>query len=421
VKFIFFFISALFIQLSYAQSDVSQELAQPPESTDINLQGQVPRIEFESTKFNFGDIYRGSVVTHSFSFQNTGNGILILNSLHAACGCINTKVYAKDGTTAQNTFKPNESGVVRVDFDTSQFAGNVVRSITAETNMGSSSPTVTLTLTANIFQELFASPALLYIGKIDKNVEKTFNINVNFLARANVNSFPNSVDYSQNLLDQITKSTIAMPFKNKILNNSNPLEIVAVESSIPAIEAKLQSTSNTKVNELQVKVGSSLPIGPLNAKLIVWNNSTFYKNFQIPIVGEVVGRVDSSAKYVEFGVVSELKTSERVITYSSSVKNFAITSVKINLRRLPEMKDLRDSDIFEIKKEKLKSPATFDPDSSVAYKLHFKLIYPKKLNPSQSLENSSGVNVSGNFLVKTNDPDYKEISVPFFGVLRKGP
>ena len=393
-------------------------MAQP---TDINLQGQVPRIEFDSTKYNFGDIYRGSVVSHSFSFENTGNGILILNSLHAACGCLNTKVFAKDGITSQNTFKPNESGLVHVDFDSSQFSGNVVRSITAETNMGSSYPTVTLTLTANVLQELVANPSLLYIGRIDKNVEKIFSVNINTLQRAKGLPSPNLLDLSQPLLDQIVKSPIAMDLKDKILNNTEPIKVVAVESTVPSIETKLNSTSNANMEEIQIKVTNTLPIGPLNAKLIVWNNSTYYKNFQIPIVGEVVGRVDSSAKYVEFGVVSDIKASERVITYSSSVKKFTITSVKINLRRLPEMKDLRDSEIFVIKKEKILSRVSFDPDSSIAYKLHFKLIYPKKLNSSQSLDSSSGVNVSGNFLVKTNDPDYKEISVPFFGVLRKGP
>ncbi|MES2615614.1 MAG: DUF1573 domain-containing protein [Bdellovibrionota bacterium] len=386
MKFIFFFMTLFLWQEVFAQSET-------PENTDINLQGQVPRIEFDSTRFNFGDVYRGSTVAHDFTFENTGNGTLVLNSLHAACGCLNTKVFAKDGKTAQNIFKPNEAGVIHVEFDSSQFSGSVVRSVTAETNMGSSSPTVTLTLTANVLQELYATPSLLYIGRIDKNAEKNFSINLNFLQRA----------------------------RDEILNNSEPIKVFSVESTVPSIEAKLMPITVPNTQEIQVKVNSSLPIGPVNAKLIVWNNSTHYKNFQIPIVGEVVGRVDVSAKYVEFGVVSNAKTSERVITYSSSVKNFAITSVKINLRQVSEMKDLHDAEIFEIKKEKLSTRAGSHSDSTVAYRLHFKLIYPKKLNLPQSQEGSSGVNVSGNFLVKTNDPDYKEIAVPFFGVLRKEP
>lgn len=415
VKFILFLLFFSLSQAIYAQTDTNTD------ATEINLQGQLPRIEFDSSKYNFGDIYRGSVVSHSFSFENTGNGILILNSLHAACGCLNTKVYAKDGKTPQNNFKPNEGGIVRVDFDSSQFSGNVVRSVTAETNMGSSSPTVTLTLTANVLQELYSNPSLLYVGRIDKNIEKTFSLKVNLLKRASTNTYTDTANLSSLLLEQIDKSA-ASGFKDKILNNNDPLKIFAVESTLPSIEAKLMpSTNDNNIQEVQVKVGNTMPIGPLNAKLIVWNNSTFYKKFQIPIVGEVVGRVDASAKYVEFGVVSDAKASERVITYSSSSKNFAITSVKINLRRLSEMKDLRDSEIFVIQKEKVASRVTFDPDSAVAYKLHFKLIYPKKLNSSQSLDSSTGINVSGNFLVKTNDPDYKEISVPFFGVLRKSP
>jgi len=216
------------------------------------------------------------------------------------------------------------------------------------------------------------------------------------------------------------QSPLAAGFKDKILDNKDPLKIYAIESTVPFIDAKLLPTTKDNIQQIQIKMTNPLPIGPFNTKLIVWNNSTFYKNFQIPIIGEVVGRVDASAKYVEFGVVSDSKASERVITYSSSLKNFAITSVKINIRRLSEMKGIRDSEIFAIKKEKIVSGAGSVPDSAVAYKLRFKLMYPKKLDPAQSLDNSSGMNVSGNFLVKTNDPDYKEITVPFFGVLRKG-
>ncbi len=410
-RFIYFLILLIFTQSSGAQE----------ETTDINLQGQVPRAEFTSTKFNFGDIYRGSIVGHSFSFANTGNGTLVLNSLHATCGCLNIKVFAQDGKTVQSIFKPGENGFIRVEFDSSQFAGNVVRAVTAETNMGSSAPTVTLTLTANVLQELYSNPALLYIGKIDKNTEKIFTLNLQSLSRSNLISSPDIIDSYKEMIQQIDNSNIAKRLRDKILDNHDTIKPLAVESSVPYLEAKLIPTNNPNAQQIQIKVNNSPPIGSLNAKLIVWNNSTYYKNFEIPIVGEVVGQVEASAKYVEFGVVSGQKSSERVISYSSSLKNFSITSVKINLRRLPEMKDLRDSEIFVITKEKLSSRVKFDLDSEVAYQIHFRLVYPRRLNPSQSLDNSSGVNVSGNFLVKTNDPDYKEITVPFFGVLRKGP
>ena len=361
--------------------------AQLNEATDINLQGQIPRIEFETTNFNFGNIYRGSIVFHAFSFENTGNGVLVLNSLHASCGCLNTKIFAKDGKTSQSIFQPHEGGVIQVTFDTSQFSGYVVRTVTAETNMGSSSPTVTLKIMANINQELYSNPYLLYLGKIDKETKKIFSVNVVLLNRA--------------------ESTQTKPF-----------QVSSVESSLPFLEAQLSTKSDSKNQKIEVKIKSPPPIGPFQGKLIVKNNSEFNKNYEIPVVGEVLGRVDSSAKYVEFGVVNPQKSSERVIRYSSSVKNFSITSVKINLKRLPDMGDIHNSELFEIKKEKLNSRTNSDPDSQVGYELHFKLIYPKKLESISVQNKGSAINVSGNFLVKTNDPDYKEITVPFFGVLR---
>jgi hypothetical protein len=407
---VFFVHEILFAQEEFVKNNQDQS---------VNLQGEVPRIEFDSTKFNFGDIYRGSVVSHSFVFQNTGNGVLILNGIHAACGCLNTKVYGKDGKTLQNSFQPNESGVIKVDFDTAQFSGNIVRAITAETNMGTSFPTITLTLMANVLQEISANPALLYIGSLDKKVQKTFSISMDLRQRAKeINQ--NVIDLSSYLSEQIDKSVIAKPFKEKILNDNSPLSILAVESSTPAIEARILSTNAPNVHTLQIKLNDDLPIGSLNAKITVWNNSRYYKNFQIPIVGEILGGVSYSAKYIEFGVVSEEKPVEKTITYSSSMKDFAITSVKINMRGLVDAKEIHDSEIFEIKKEKSSVSKNSNSDAVVAYRLKFKLKYPRKLNKIVSLQQSSGVNVSGNFLVQTNDPDYKEIIVPFFGILQKG-
>ena len=413
LKYVYFLLFSLFSFSVYAQDNP------PEESTEINLQGEVPRIEFESTKFNYGDIYRGSIVTHSFPFENTGNGTLVLNSLHAACGCLNTKVFSKDGKTIQTMFKPHESGLIRVDFDSSQFSGMVTRTVTAETNMGSSSPTVTLTLSANILEEMTARPSLLYVGSIDKNIEKTFYVGLSVYSRAKPKSVANVVDVSQFLTDQIAKSKLASSYSEKILDSKNSIRPYFVESSAPGIEAKLLTTKTPNLYQIEVKVHDGLPIGAFHEKLTVWNNSTYNKSFQIPVVGEVVGRVLASAKYVEFGVVGPTKSAERVITFSSSAKNFEITAVKINLRRLADTKNLRDSEIFTLKKVKVSSRASLDPDANVAYVLHFKLVYPKNSASLTPELETSGVNISGNFLVKTNDPDYKEISVPFFGILRK--
>ncbi|APJ04276.1 DUF1573 domain-containing protein [Silvanigrella aquatica] len=396
-------------------------LAQTP--TEINSQGQIPRAEFDSTRYDFGDIYRGQRLLHTYKFQNTGNGTLVFSNIHAACGCMNTKIYADDGKTAKNIFKPNETGVVNVEFNSQDFSGNLIRTITLETNMGSSSPTVTLTVTANVLQELTSNPSLLYVGKIQGEIQKSYNITMNLMSRAK--STPKSENNSKldYILSEISNSKIADTLKESILSNLEPLKIIAVESSVPYIKVKLAPTITGQPPQIIVQFDEkSLPIGSINAKIKVWNNSTYYKNFEIPVIGESVGHVQVSAKYVEFGVVNGSRPSERVITLRSMNKGFTVTGVKVDLKKLPELKNIKDSELFEVRKDRTIHPQATSDGSVTSYLVSFKLFYPKKLNSvSSDAQGAPGVNVSGFFVVKTNDPDYKEISVPFFGVLRKEP
>ncbi|KAB8029911.1 DUF1573 domain-containing protein [Fluviispira multicolorata] len=390
---------------------------------ELNLQGQIPRVEFDSTRFDFGEIYRGQRVSHLYKFQNTGNGTLVFSSIHAACGCINTKMLANDGITVKNVFKSGESGLVNVEFNSRDFSGNIVRTITLETNMGSSSPTVTLTVTANVLQELTSNPALLYVGKIQGDSQKIFNINMNLIGRGKFYTAKENMNLIDLIKSEVENSKLSSQLKENILSNTEPLKVIAVESNVPFIKVKLLPQNSSQNTQLSVQIDDkSIPIGAISAKIKVWNNSTYYKDFEIPIIGEAVGHVQASAKYVEFGVVNEIRPAERVITFKSLDKNFSVTGVKVELKKLPELKNLKDSDLFDIRKDKLSlSNAASEGNAHSSFVVSFKLRYPKNLDNLSEFQVTPGVNVSGFFVVKTNDPDYKEITVPFFGVLRKEP
>ncbi len=416
-----FFLLRIFCVFIFYQVSFSANAIEP--TIDLNLQGQVPRVEFDSTRFDFGEIYRGQKVSHMYRFQNTGNGTLVFSSVHAACGCINTKIYSKDGSTIKNVFKSGESGYVNAEFNSRDFSGNIVRTITLETNMGSSSPTVTLTITANVLQELTAVPTLLYVGKIQGDIPKSFLLNMNLISRGKPYTAKEGMNYIDTAKSDVEATSFSSQVKENILADNEPFKIIAVESSAPFIKVKLLPQTSAHTAQISVQIDDkSIPIGPISAKIKVWNNSFYYKDYEIPVIGESVGHVQVSAKYVEFGVVNELRPSERVITFKSLDKNFTVTGVKVELKKLPELKSLKDSELFEIRKDKLSpTSAASDGSNHSSFVVSFKLHYPKKRDEFNEVDGSPGVNVSGFFVVKTNDPDYKEITVPFFGVLRKEP
>lgn len=413
--FIFLFFFCFAIPVHAEDEDESENSAQEEKMDDeINLEGQIPRMEFKSTHFNFDKIYRGQFVRHQFEFENKGNGVLVLSGVHTPCGCMNTQILSDSGVP-KGTFKPNEKGIVMVDFDSSPFTGRVERNLTMETNMPAPNSTEALTLSANIVDEIESSPQLIYVGHMDKDAVKRFTVDVKLRGRAQASNYKNIPLLETNWVRALDASKEAASLKQEILNNEGPLKILQLESNVPYIKANLEEHGISGKARITVTVGGKLPIGPLSALLTVWNNSTHQKQFQIPIVGEVEGHVSTSAKYVEFGVVSSGNRAEKVISFRSSDKRFEIKGVKIDLRRVPEMKDLKTSDLFEVRRDRSK-PSPVGQD----YLVGFKLRYPQNL--TLSAENPASVpslNVSGSFVVKTNDPDYKEIVVPFFGVLKK--
>ena len=45
------------------------------------------QLEFDETKFNFGNIKEGSVVKHAFKFRNIGTAPLLISKVEVSCGC----------------------------------------------------------------------------------------------------------------------------------------------------------------------------------------------------------------------------------------------------------------------------------------------------------------------------------------------
>jgi len=348
---------------------------------NINLQGQVPHAQFNSLKHDFGTIYQGQIMSHSFSFQNIGNGVLVLTSLHASCGCVNARALSGNGLTPKNIFKPGEKGMIAVEFDSSQFSGDMTRTVTVETNGDMNAPTSTLTLKSNIKQEIKTTPALLYLGQISKRTNDTYYIRVNL--------------------------------------QESGIKITHLESDLPFVEAKLvPSSTNPNLVRVMVKLKKTtvLPIGPFRGTITLKNTSKYYKNLQIPILGEVTGHLQASDKFVEFGVVSDKQFKDKKILFTSTDNHFSVKKVKVDLNKSGHLKIWNDKDLFVI----TKTDRTFKKNGIRfhEYALGLRLKYPSKLNVRAKKALLTGVNVSGSFLVETNDPAYTEIRIPFFGVLK---
>ena len=357
-----------------------------------NLQGQRPRVEFTKLRHDFGDILRGSRVSHSFDFVNAGSGVLQIRSIHASCGCAKTQVEPKD------QFAPGEKGRITFEFDSSYFAGPLVRTLTVDTNAPMPS-TVTLTFTAEILEELQVRPALLSVGEVPRDFSKEFLLNLNVVKPAPQSSL------SPTLPVHFERVSLPDDVKKALLKSDGEVRPVHVTSSVSGLSASIVQEPG-KEPKIKIKFQGNLPIGPFRERVTVWNTSRHLKELVIPVIGEVVGHVRPSAKYLEFGVVRRPKTVRRTLTLNSDLKDFRVESVEVDLRRSESLREIKTSDIIKYTTEK----------SGQGVVVHFDLRFP------DSLPSSAGdkpLNTSGVFVVRTSDPDYKEIRVPFFGVLKQ--
>jgi len=73
------------------RSEATDPLAEP-----LSSPGPPPRIECDSYKADFGEIYRGERVFHTFTIRNRGSGDLVLKEIRSTCSCAVAKLTIGD-------------------------------------------------------------------------------------------------------------------------------------------------------------------------------------------------------------------------------------------------------------------------------------------------------------------------------------
>ena len=61
--------------------------ATPAKTPDVKPEGPIPSFEWTATEHDFGTINENDVVTHTYTFKNTGESPLIIESVRPSCGC----------------------------------------------------------------------------------------------------------------------------------------------------------------------------------------------------------------------------------------------------------------------------------------------------------------------------------------------
>ena len=93
-----------------------------------------PVITFTEETYDFGKLIEGAKIEHTYHFENTGRGVLVIGTVGASCGCTVPKNWPK------KAIKPGEKGEITVVFNSEGRVGTILKDIRIT---GNTSPKVT--------------------------------------------------------------------------------------------------------------------------------------------------------------------------------------------------------------------------------------------------------------------------------------
>ncbi|MEW5981641.1 MAG: DUF1573 domain-containing protein [Acidobacteriota bacterium] len=129
-----------------------------------------PRVAFDYTQVDVGQVVEGQRVEREFAFKNTGEELLVVERLVADCAC--TAALPSAGH-----LRPGESAAIRVAVDTRDMAGAIQKRVTVECN-DPEQRTVTLVVAAMVRPELLLSSRTVDFGQLNEGMEATRRVRV---------------------------------------------------------------------------------------------------------------------------------------------------------------------------------------------------------------------------------------------------
>jgi hypothetical protein len=75
-----------------------------------------PKISYQESNYDFGDVSEGDIVVHDFEIYNTGGDVLKINHVRASCGCTAVK-------PEKDVLEPGEATTIKVSFNTARRKG----------------------------------------------------------------------------------------------------------------------------------------------------------------------------------------------------------------------------------------------------------------------------------------------------------
>lgn len=276
-----------------------------------------PRIQFDSTIFDFGKLKVGALTNHSYIFTNTGDRLLEITAVHPGCGCTTAGEWTKE-------VPPGQTGSIPIQFNSANFSGVVGKSLTVNCNDANQS-TVVLQIKGNVWHPVEVTPRYV-----------TLNI------------FPDT---------PTNASTVV-----RIVNNTpEPLTVSNLEVANPAMTATLRTNQPGKEYELFVETASPLPTASVQGQIRLKTSSAELPVVNLSAFVNVLESVTAMPSQVTLSGGPNTNQSSTTIVIRNNSTNRLVLSEPMVTDQTVKV-DLREVE----KGRQFHATLTFPPDFEVA-------------------------------------------------------
>jgi copper(I)-binding protein len=115
-----------------------------------------PKIQFETPVHDFGRAKAGEPVKYTYVFTNTGDRLLVLNTVQPQCGCTTAGAWTKQ-------VEPGNTGSIPIQFNTANYNGPVFKQVTVTCNI-TNQPTVFLQLKGTVYRPFDLNPPMAVLN-----------------------------------------------------------------------------------------------------------------------------------------------------------------------------------------------------------------------------------------------------------------
>lgn len=243
-----------------------------------------PKIECAVDVHDFGTVWVGPVLQHTFQIRNTGEAPLDIKKVKPSCGCTIAGTYPK-------RLDPGEAGEFPFSVSSTKLRGKFEKSITVTTN-DPANPSLRLRLRGEVKRYVEMVPAAVHFGKL----------------------------FGAEKQERVVKITN---------NTENPLRLKVAKPLDGNFSVKINEKVPGQVFELIVTANPPFKPGAFRKTLTLSTNVEAQTTVNVPVRGSVPQRLDVSPAVLNIGRLDADNNVGRKLTRIVRFTNYGATPTKV--------------------------------------------------------------------------------------------